>query len=67
MKYLFKVTLAKTVWYRGNPLKPIYVVAASKEAASEMVGRYLRSPEVSVKSVSMLAKEMSAVMFSANS
>lgn len=66
MKYLFKVTLAKSIWYRGSNLKPIYVVAASKEDASEMVTSRLRSSEVSVKSVSLLGHEMSGVMFSAN-
>lgn len=71
--YLFKISLQPIdVWspfyaksLKGK-LKPIYVVADTKDAAISYANSYIRSG-LTVKSVSRLAKQLGTNMFSGNS
>lgn len=65
--YLFKVTVEPEKGYRSweKRKKPYYVVASSKEEASQIITRLLRSGWC-VKTTSLLAEQYSDMLFGSN-
>jgi hypothetical protein len=62
-KFLFRVSTMKSdVWSNRDP-KPVYIVASSKDRASELVSGSLHDG-LKVRKVSLLAKQLSASVFS---